>query len=133
MSCLHRLHPRPPPSSSLPNLLTTNLRPDPTTQVVGGVGSGLRQAVQSPLQSPGGGGGRGQALQVLARFCLPLRVPSRVPRRVPSLTSTLRGARGGSLEGTLGGRRHHVVVGTAYDNRCHCLLQEPTLVEAQEL
>src|SRR5436305_14888473 len=102
-TCLHRpatsnrpKNPAPTaPSSPLFNLLTTSLRTDPTTQVVGGVGSGLRPAIRSPLQSRGGGGGRGQALRVLARFCLPRRVPSRVPRRVPRLTSTLRGTRCG--------------------------------------
>jgi hypothetical protein len=72
----------PPPSRPLPGparrpvlsskLLTTSVRSDPTTQVVEGVGSGLTLA----LQSPEGDGGRGQALQVLARFpCLP-KVPS---------------------------------------------------------
>src|SRR2546428_10445207 len=85
------------PSLLQPFTLTTKMRPDPVTQVVGVAGSGLRPAVQSPLQSPGRGGGRGQALQVLARFCLPRRVPC----RVPSLTSTLRGTRCGTREGTL--------------------------------
>jgi len=49
MSCLY---PLATPSSLHFFLLTTSLRPDPTTQVVGGVGSGLRPAVRSPMQSP---------------------------------------------------------------------------------
>src|SRR5256712_14062522 len=71
------------PSLLQPFTLTTKMRPDPVTQVVGVPGSGLRPAMQSPLQSAGRGGGRGQALHVLPRFCLPRRVPC----RVPSLTS----------------------------------------------
>jgi hypothetical protein len=48
---------------------------DPTTQVVGGVGSGLRPAVQSPLQSAGGGGGRGQHFEHLRVFACPAGCP----------------------------------------------------------
>ena len=72
------------------------------------MGSGLRPGVQSPLQSAGGGGGRGQSLRALAKFCLPRRVPSRVPRRVPCLTGTLEGTLCGTREGTLRGTRVHV-------------------------
>src|SRR5216683_1367552 len=60
-----KLGPRLPPPPPLSNLLTTSLRSDPTTPVVGGVGSGLRPAVQSPLQSAGGGGGRVQLFSIL--------------------------------------------------------------------
>jgi len=96
------------PSSSDFFLLITQVRPDPTPQVVGGAGSGLTAGLQSPLQSRGRGGGRGHSLQAHARFCLPSRLPSRMPRRVPSLTSTLRGTRECGLEGILEGRRVHV-------------------------
>jgi hypothetical protein len=64
-----------------------------------GSGSGLSPGVQSTLQSPRRGGGRGQAFHALSRFHLPSQLPSRMPRRVPSLTSTLEGMRGGSPEG----------------------------------
>ena len=56
------------PSSLHFFLLTTSLRPDPTTQVVGGVGSGLRPAVQSPVQPAGRGGGRGRHFGRLRDF-----------------------------------------------------------------
>jgi hypothetical protein len=62
---------------------------DPTTQVVGGVGSGLRPADAVTLAVSRRRGRSGPAFRALARFCLPRRVPSRVPRRVPRLTSTL--------------------------------------------
>jgi len=93
-------------------LLTTWMRPDPATQVVGGAGSGLTPGAQSPLRSPGGGGGRGQPFRAVARVPLPSCLPSALPSRLPSLTSRLERTRGGSPEGSLGGRRVHVDAGT---------------------
>src|SRR5439155_13233201 len=105
------------PSSPPLFLLTTWMRPDPVTQVVGGAGSGLTPGAQSPLRSPGGGGGRGQSVRAVARVRLPSCLPSALPSRLPSLTSRLEGTRGGSPEGncSLVGRRVHVDAGTAHD------------------
>src|SRR6059058_1164813 len=106
------LSPCTAPSSRHFFLLTTSLRTDPTTQVVGGAGSGLRPGLQSPLQSGEGGGGRGQSIRPLGTFCLPRGLPSRVPRRVPCLTGTLGGTCCGTCEGTQRGTRVHVDAGT---------------------